>query len=191
MGSQRREFTPGRWPRARCAWARHRGSRSADGSRSAPDSRPCTIADPDGVRDVGPTARHDSGRHVRLGGIRPGQRERGRPTADRTDRNRRPARRHRARRNGSTGWCAQRPAGSRSAPPVAPLRPAARRRGRRAAARVYRRCRNAGITPRGMIDCLIASVAWRRGAALLAHDADLNRVARVIGIDLDKASLRA
>jgi predicted nucleic acid-binding protein len=60
-----------------------------------------------------------------------------------------------------------------------------------AAARVYRRCRNAGITPRGMIDCLIASVAWRRGAALLAHDADLDRVARVIGIDLDKASLRA
>jgi len=36
---------------------------------------------------------------------------------------------------------------------------------------------------------LIASVAWRRGAALLAHDADLYRVARVIGIDLDEASL--
>jgi predicted nucleic acid-binding protein len=60
-----------------------------------------------------------------------------------------------------------------------------------AAALLYRRCRNAGITPRGMIDCMIASVAWRRGAALLAHDADLARVARVIGIDLDEASLPA
>lgn len=60
-----------------------------------------------------------------------------------------------------------------------------------AATRIYRRCRRAGITPRGMIDCMIASVAWRRGAALLAYDADLDRVARVVGIDLDDASLRA
>ena len=58
-----------------------------------------------------------------------------------------------------------------------------------AAARIYRRCRSAGITPRGMVNCMVASVAWRRGAALLAHDADLGRVARVIGIDLDEASL--
>jgi predicted nucleic acid-binding protein len=41
-----------------------------------------------------------------------------------------------------------------------------------------------------MVDCLIASVAWRRGATLLAHDAN-NRVARVVGIELDEASLRA
>ena len=59
-----------------------------------------------------------------------------------------------------------------------------------AAARIHRRCRGAGVTPRGMTDCLIAAVAWRRGAALLAHDADLDRVARVIGVDLDEASLR-
>ncbi|MBA2717480.1 MAG: PIN domain nuclease [Propionibacteriales bacterium] len=58
-----------------------------------------------------------------------------------------------------------------------------------AAARIYRHCRRAGITPRGMIDCMIASVAWRRGAALLAHDADVCRVARVVGIDVDQASL--
>lgn len=38
---------------------------------------------------------------------------------------------------------------------------------------------------------MIASVAWRCGAALLAHDADLDRVAQVVGIDQDKASLRA
>lgn len=59
------------------------------------------------------------------------------------------------------------------------------------AARVYRRCRRAGVTPRRMIDCMIASVAWRRGATLLCYDADLDRVARVIGVDLDEASLRA
>ncbi len=59
------------------------------------------------------------------------------------------------------------------------------------AVRIYRRCRAAGVTPRGMVDCMIASVAWRRGATLLAHDADLDRVARLIGIELDDASLRA
>jgi len=57
-----------------------------------------------------------------------------------------------------------------------------------AAVRIYRRCRAAGITPRGMIDCMIASVAWRRGAFLLAHDADISRVARVIGLETDPAS---
>lgn len=60
-----------------------------------------------------------------------------------------------------------------------------------AATRIYRRCRRSGITPRGMIDCMIAAVAWRRGASLLCCDADLNRVAQVIGIDLDQASARA
>ena len=59
------------------------------------------------------------------------------------------------------------------------------------AARIYRRCRAAGVTPRGMVDCTIAAVAWRRAAALLAHDVDLDRVARVIGIAIDDASLQA
>jgi predicted nucleic acid-binding protein len=59
------------------------------------------------------------------------------------------------------------------------------------AVRIYRRCRAAGVTPRGMVDCMIAAVAWRRAATLLAHDADLDRVAGVIGIELDPASLRA
>jgi hypothetical protein len=59
------------------------------------------------------------------------------------------------------------------------------------AVRIYRRCRKAGVTPRGLIDCMIAAVAWRRGATVLAHDADLDRVTRVIGIELDRASLRA
>ena len=59
------------------------------------------------------------------------------------------------------------------------------------AVRIYRRCRTAGVTPRGMLDCMIAAVAWRRGAALLAHDVDMDRVARVIEVELDAASLRA
>jgi predicted nucleic acid-binding protein len=60
-----------------------------------------------------------------------------------------------------------------------------------AAARIYRRCRQAGVTPRGMVDCMIAAVAHRRGVALLSWDADMDRVAQVIGIELDEASLRA
>jgi predicted nucleic acid-binding protein len=56
---------------------------------------------------------------------------------------------------------------------------------------IYRRCRAAGVTPRGMIDCMIAAVAWRSGATLLAHDADMGRVARVVEIELDEASLWA
>jgi predicted nucleic acid-binding protein len=59
------------------------------------------------------------------------------------------------------------------------------------AMRIYRRCRAAGITPRGLLDCMIAAVAWRRDAALLSHDADLDRVAGVIGIAVDPGSLRA
>jgi predicted nucleic acid-binding protein len=57
-----------------------------------------------------------------------------------------------------------------------------------AAARIYRRCRQAGITLRGLVDCMIAAVALRNEAALLACDADLDNVARVIGLELDRPS---
>lgn len=57
-----------------------------------------------------------------------------------------------------------------------------------AASRIYRRCRREGITPRGMIDCMIAAVALRHGASLLARDADLERVAGVMGLELDESS---
>ncbi len=57
------------------------------------------------------------------------------------------------------------------------------------AARIYRRCRREGVTPGGLIDCMIAAVALRTEAVLLAHDADLNRVAKVVGIEMDDASL--
>jgi predicted nucleic acid-binding protein len=57
-----------------------------------------------------------------------------------------------------------------------------------AAAAVYRRCRSAGVTPGGLLDCMIATVAWRTGAALLTRDAHLVRMAAVLAIPLDKAS---
>jgi predicted nucleic acid-binding protein len=53
------------------------------------------------------------------------------------------------------------------------------------AALVDRRCRRAGVTPRGMVDCMIATVALRHGAGLLAVDTDLHRVASVVGVALD------
>jgi len=53
------------------------------------------------------------------------------------------------------------------------------------AARIYRHCRAVGVTPRGMIDCMIAAVAARTASTVLAQDADLDRVARVVGIDID------
>ena len=59
-----------------------------------------------------------------------------------------------------------------------------------AAARIYRRCQRVGITPRGLVDCVIAAVAWRRDASLLAQDGDLARVAGVVGIAMDEASPR-
>ncbi len=59
------------------------------------------------------------------------------------------------------------------------------------AVRIYRRCRRGGVTPRGMVDCMIAAVAWRHGVRLLAKDADMERVAQVVGIELDEASLGA
>jgi predicted nucleic acid-binding protein len=58
-----------------------------------------------------------------------------------------------------------------------------------AAARIYRACRRVGVTPRGMIDCMIASVARRTGVSVLAHDADLARLAAAVGVEMDQASL--
>lgn len=58
------------------------------------------------------------------------------------------------------------------------------------AVRVYRRCRAAGVTPRGMIDCMIVAVAQRHRATVLAHDADLHHVGQIVGIEVDPASPR-
>jgi predicted nucleic acid-binding protein len=59
------------------------------------------------------------------------------------------------------------------------------------AVRIYFRCRAVGVTARGMVDCMIAAVAWRHEATLLANDADMDRVASVIGLRIDDSSLRA
>jgi predicted nucleic acid-binding protein len=50
---------------------------------------------------------------------------------------------------------------------------------------IYRQCRRAGVTPRGTVDCMIASVARRHGASLLAADVDLVRVANIVGVEID------
>ena len=54
-----------------------------------------------------------------------------------------------------------------------------------AATRIYRLCRRSGVTPRGMVDCMIAAVALRHGVSLLANDADLDRIADVMGIPME------
>ena len=56
------------------------------------------------------------------------------------------------------------------------------------AARVYRQCRSAGVTPRGLIDCMIVTVAIRSGSDLLTADRDFHQIARVVPIRLDEAS---
>ena len=46
--------------------------------------------------------------------------------------------------------------------------------------KAYRACRAGGVTPRGLIDCIIASIAIRTGAELLAADRGFADMARVI-----------
>ncbi|MDQ3608502.1 MAG: PIN domain nuclease [Actinomycetota bacterium] len=58
------------------------------------------------------------------------------------------------------------------------------------AVRLYRRCRATGVTPRGMVDCMITAVAQRHGATVLAQDADLDRLVRAAGMKPDEASHR-
>jgi predicted nucleic acid-binding protein len=60
-----------------------------------------------------------------------------------------------------------------------------------AAVSIYRSCRSRGITPRGLLDCLIAAIAWRNDAALLACDRDLIAIAEVMSVPLDVASTTA
>ncbi len=52
------------------------------------------------------------------------------------------------------------------------------------AAKVYRACRAEGVTPRGLIDCMIASIAIRSGAELLSADQDFVDMARVLPLTL-------
>ena len=52
------------------------------------------------------------------------------------------------------------------------------------AARAYRACRAGGVTPPGLIDCMIASIAIRTGSELLAADRDFADMARVLPLRL-------
>jgi predicted nucleic acid-binding protein len=46
------------------------------------------------------------------------------------------------------------------------------------AADLYRRCRARGVTIRGLLDCLVAAVAIRVGAAVLHEDRDFDALAQ-------------
>lgn len=52
------------------------------------------------------------------------------------------------------------------------------------AAKIYRSCRSAGVTPRGLIDCMIANVAIRGGHQLLTADRDFTAMATVVPLRL-------
>jgi len=52
------------------------------------------------------------------------------------------------------------------------------------AAQVYRRCRRHGITPRSTVDCLLAALCLRRGAALLHRDRDFDHMAEVVALEV-------
>ena len=52
------------------------------------------------------------------------------------------------------------------------------------AARIYRDCRAAGVTPRNQIDCMIAAVALRTDAAVLSADSDFDQISAVTGLKL-------
>ena len=51
------------------------------------------------------------------------------------------------------------------------------------AVEIHLRCRTAGVTPRGLIDCLIAAVTERRDLPLLHADRDLAAIAAIIGLE--------
>lgn len=51
-----------------------------------------------------------------------------------------------------------------------------------AASRVYALCRRSGVTPRGLIDCMIAAIALRSDSSILAVDGDFDRIASVVPV---------
>lgn len=53
-----------------------------------------------------------------------------------------------------------------------------------ASVRVYRSCRSGGVAPR-LIDCMVAAVALRSSASVLARDDDFEGIASVTGLRLE------
>ena len=52
------------------------------------------------------------------------------------------------------------------------------------AANLFRRCRSAGRSVRGTMDCLIAAIALERNVEVLAHDRDFETLSDVCGLRL-------
>lgn len=52
-----------------------------------------------------------------------------------------------------------------------------------AAVDIHLRCRAIGVTPRGLVDCLIAAITQRCGLPLLHADSDLAAIAAAAGIE--------
>lgn len=53
------------------------------------------------------------------------------------------------------------------------------------ASAIWRTCRRGGDTPRSLLDCLIAAVAMRTGAAVLHSDRDYDAIARHVHLAVD------
>ena len=51
------------------------------------------------------------------------------------------------------------------------------------AVEIHLRCRTVGVTPRDLIDCLIAAVTERCGLPLLHADKDLAAIAAIVGLE--------
>lgn len=52
------------------------------------------------------------------------------------------------------------------------------------AAKLYRACRRAGITPRSLTDCMIVNIALRTGSQVLAADRDFADLAAIVPLRL-------
>lgn len=57
-----------------------------------------------------------------------------------------------------------------------------------AAAYLHKSCRIAGVTPRGLNDCMIASIALRSGAQVLTADRDFAAMSQVVPLEVHSAS---
>jgi predicted nucleic acid-binding protein len=53
------------------------------------------------------------------------------------------------------------------------------------AARLYRACRARGVRPRGIIDCMISSIAIRTSSSVLAFDGDFQQISRIAPLRLE------
>ena len=129
-------------------------------------------------RPAGPL---DPGRHLRLGGIRPGDLECGRSTSDRADREWWAPRGHRARRHGGSSRGTQRPTGRPSSPAAAvrstPLRSSGRLRCRDAHLSSMPPCRD-HPSGTGRLHDRVRRMASRRRSPRLRRRARSRRAGR-------------